>query len=292
MRALQKFAVACLALALSGSATAQFDFLNKAIDAAKSKIGPAGNLLDKAKPVVDSMGIDEPKEVEIGNEFAAVLLGAKPLLNDPPLQRYVNTLGRWLASQTERPDLPWTFGVLDDVGFNAFATPGGKIFVTKGLLMRMRTESELVGVLSHEIAHVVLKHHVNAMQSKAWTDFGGEAASSYIAKGNLAEYKGKLVNLGKEMYTKGLDKGDEYAADSAGVVIAARAGFDPYGLPAVLQTLQAQSAQDNNFSLLFETHPSPTDRLESLSKSMNGRFDSSNGSVGKSFAERSKEFSR
>lgn len=291
MRTFQKLAIAGLTLVLYGSAIAQGGLFGQILDTVKSKTGVAGDILDKAKPIIENSGIDEAKEIEIGNEFAAVLLGAKPLLNDPALQRYVNTLGRWLASQTERPDLPWTFGVLNDDGFNAFATPGGKIFVTKGLLARMRNEAELVGVLSHEIAHVVLKHHVNAMQSKAWTDVLGNFAGSY-AKGNLAEYKGMLVNLSKDMLTKGLDKGDEYAADRVGVVIAARAGFDPYGLPAVIQTLQSQSGQDSNFSLVFETHPSPADRLDSLDKAMRNHFESINGSQGRPFNERFKEFSR
>src|SRR5437870_1897269 len=105
-----------------------------------------GNLAKATK------GTDEAEEIRIGQEFAAVLLGAKPLVADARLQRYVNVLGRWLALQTERPDLPWTFGVLDDAGFNAFATPGGHVFVTRGLMARMRNEAELAGVLAHEIA--------------------------------------------------------------------------------------------------------------------------------------------
>lgn len=290
MRTVQKFAITCLALALSGPAAAQFDF-SKALDAVKGKLGPAGNLLDKAKPVIDSMSIDEPKEIEIGNTFAASLLGAKPLLNDPALHRYINTLGRWLAMQTERPDLPWTFGVLDDDGFNAFATPGGNIFVTKGLLARMRSESELAGVLSHEIAHVIRKHYVKALQVSAVAGGGVDLLTERWNKGP-AEFRSYIAGFVKDVYSKGLDKGDEYEADRIGVVVAARAGFDPYGLPGVLQTLQSQNPRDSGFTLLFETHPTPTDRLDSLSKAMNGRFDSSNGLVGKSFAERSKEFSR
>ena len=156
----------------------------------------------------------------------------------------------------------------------------------------MRSESELVGVLSHEIAHVILKHHLNAMQSKAWLDVGGDAVNNFVAKGNLAEYKGMITNLAREMLSKGLDKGDEYAADRAGVVIAARAGFDPYGLPAVIQTLQSHSSNDNNFSLQFETHPSPSDRLDNLDKAMRNRFDNVNGSQGRPFNDRLKEFSR
>ncbi|PXX46511.1 M48 family metallopeptidase [Undibacterium pigrum] len=285
MRATKKILIASLIIALSGSAFAQLgDLFNKLPGNVKTLAEGAKNLVDKTKE------IDEPKEIALGNEFAASLLGAKPLLNDPALQRYVNTLGRWLASQTERPDLPWTFAVLDDVGFNAFATPGGNIFVTRGLLARMRSESELAGVLAHEIAHVLRKHHLNAIRNAGGVGvFADLAASQLKWDANLKTF---AANVFKDLYAKGLDKADEYDADRVGVVIAARAGFDPYGLPAVIQTLQSQSAQDNNFTLQFETHPSPADRLDSLDKAMRNRFESTNGSQGRPFNERVKEFSR
>ncbi|MFZ6872999.1 M48 family metallopeptidase [Undibacterium sp. Di27W] len=286
MRTLKKVLIASLAISCCLPAFAQFDFLKgvggglgKGVDAAK-------NLFEQTKD------IDEPKEIALGQEFAATLLGAKPLWNDVAAQKYVNALGRWLTLQTERPDLPWTFGVLDDDGFNAFATPGGNIFVTRGLLARMHNESELAGVLSHEIAHVLRKHYLTAMKSKAFIGIGGDLLISNYAKGNFSEFKEMALKAAREMYSKGLDKGDEYEADRIAVVIAARAGYDPYGLPAVLQTLQSQSAQDSNFSLLFSTHPSPNDRIDSLDKAMRSRFGSGNWVAGKTIEERLKEFSR
>ncbi|HEX2546146.1 MAG TPA: M48 family metalloprotease, partial [Ramlibacter sp.] len=110
--------------------------------------------------------IDEPKEIEIGRQLAAVLLGSKPLHPDLALQRYVNRLGRWISLQSTRPNLPWTFGVLDDPGFNAFAAPGGYVFVTKGLVDRV-DEAELAGILAHEITHVTGKHHLQALAARA-----------------------------------------------------------------------------------------------------------------------------
>lgn len=291
MRAYQKLLIASLAILLCGPAAAQFDFLKKALENAPIP-GKAKSALDKTMDVAEkTKEIDEPKEIAIGQEFAASLLGAKPLLNDPALQKYVNTLGRWLASQSERPDLPWTFGVLNDDGFNAFATPGGSIFVTKGLLARMRNEAELAGVLSHEIGHVIRKHYLKAIQSNAVTGLGVDLLADNINKGS-AELKTFAANIFKDVYARGLDKDDEYEADRVGVVIAARAGFDAYGLPSVLQTLQSQNPQDKGFSLLFETHPTPTDRLDRLNRAMGTRFESSTGSAGKPFSERSKEFSR
>jgi predicted Zn-dependent protease len=233
----------------------------------------------------------EADEIHMGQDFASTLLGAKPLDPDQRLQRYVNTLGRWLALQTERPDLPWTFGVLNDPGFNAFATPGGYIFVTKGLVMRMHNESELAGVLAHEIGHVLRKHHLQAAQKAAKLSAVGNVLDMF-GKGNGEKAKEAFVNVARKVYTNGLDKDDEFEADRIGVVIAARAGYDPFGLPSVLQMLEAQSAQDANFALLFKTHPAPAARLDKLDKLMQNKFDGLSGVTGKSIQERLVEFNK
>lgn len=232
----------------------------------------------------------EPEEISIGKEFASTLLGAKPLVNDPALQRYVNTLGRWLALQTERPDLPWTFGVLDDPGFNAFATPGGYIFVTKGLVQRMQSEAELAGVLAHEIGHVLKKHHLRAVQKNAGFAMVGDVLSA-TGKGN-PEARNALVNIGKKLYASGLDKDDEFEADRLGVVIAARAGYDAYGLPSVLQMLQRQNGGDGDFTLMFKTHPLPAARVEMLDRLMKDRFDGLSGIEGQALSARLNEFKK
>jgi predicted Zn-dependent protease len=250
----------------AGSAQAQFriDFgsgstkpqrgidLNRAIDTAKSA----------QQSIAD---IDEKQEIEIGREFGAVLLGAAPLVADEAMQRYVQSVGRWLASQTERPDLPWQFGVLDAPQLNAFATPGGYVFVTRGLVERMRSEAELAGVLAHEIAHVLQKHHLKAVQTIAQQKTAA-GLLSMIGSGRSASMRGMLVAVASEMYLRGLDRGDELEADRLGVVIAARAGYDPYGLPVVLQMLQAINPEDANVSFLFKTHPAPGDRLDAIDK--------------------------
>lgn len=225
-------------------------------------------LVDTAKNVVKATSdIAEPEEINIGRDMAARLLGAAPLVNDAPLQRYVNNVGRWLASQSERPDLPWHFGVLDAPEVNAFAVPGGTVFVTKGLLQRMHSEAQLAGVLAHEISHVLRKHHLKAIQKGAQTALAGDALQQAI-KDRSGLARDKLISLGSELYTRGLDKSDEFEADRLGVVIAARGGYDSYGLPGVLQTLQASNAQDSTLAMMFKTHPSPTDRLGALSERM------------------------
>ena len=225
-------------------------------------------LLDTAKNVVKATSdIAEPEEIAIGRDVAARLLGAAPLVDNPGLQRYVNLVGRWLASQSERPNLPWHFAVLEAPEVNAFAVPGGTIFVTKGLVQRMRSEAELAGVLAHEISHVVRKHHLKAIQKGAQTALAGEALQQAL-KDQAPAAREKLITLGNELYTRGLDKADEIEADRVGIVIAARAGYDSYGLPSVLQTLQAMNAQDSALALMFKTHPSPAERLGAITERM------------------------
>lgn len=211
--------------------------------------------------------IDEPEEIAIGKDVASRLLGAAPLVADARMQRYVNHVGRWLAAQTERPDLPWQFGVLDSPNVNAFAVPGGTIFITRGLLERMHNEAELAGVLGHEIVHVLRKHHLKAIQKGAQSSLAGDAMSMAL-KDRAGPARDKLIAFGTEMYSRGLDKGDELEADRLGIVIAARGGYDAYGLPSVLQTLQAISAQDSAIALMFKTHPAPGERLDALSEKM------------------------
>jgi beta-barrel assembly-enhancing protease len=228
--------------------------------------------LDRMLETVKNVGkatrdIDEKEEIAIGRDMAARLLGAAPLHPDARLQRYVNQVGRWLASQTERPDLPWHFGVLDAPQLNAFAVPGGSIFVTRGLVARMKNEAELAGVLAHEIAHVLKKHHLKAIQKNAQTSLAGDALSTAMQDRNSLA-RDKLISFGTEMYARGLDKSDEIEADRLGVVIAARGGYDAYGLPAVLQTLQAMNPEDSAIALMFKTHPPAGDRLEALSEKM------------------------
>jgi len=220
-----------------------------------------------------SANIDQPKEIQLGSGIASNLLGAAPLLQNRRVQRYVNDVGRWLTLQTERPDLPWQFGVLDDDDINAFAAPGGYVFITKGLLAQMHSEAELAGVLAHEIAHVLRKHHLQAIKKGARTELMAEFASQALEKSGANPSLNKLVGAGTEIYARGLDKNDEFEADRMGVVIATRAGYDPYGLPLVLQDLQALNPKNSSLALMFKTHPALGDRLSLLDKLMGNKFD-------------------
>ncbi len=107
------------------------------------------NILDLLKET------SQKEEVAIGREIAGRLLGAAPLVKNKKLQKYVNKVGKWVALQSDRPDLPWRFGVIESNDINAFAAPGGFIFITKGLYLKLKSEAELAGVLAHEIGHVI-----------------------------------------------------------------------------------------------------------------------------------------
>lgn len=244
-----------------------FDFggINIPLGGGDSNTIDIGEAIGGARDVSRSItGIDEKEEIEIGNEAAAMLLGAAKPVNDKALQTYVNRVGRWVAAQTERPDLPWRFCVLDTPSVNAFATPGGNVFITKGLLYSLRNEAELAGVLAHEAAHVVRKHHIQAMTSL--TSGAGGLLKIYKqtddGRGNTATTT--LAGTFKKLYTNGLDQSDEFEADRMGVVIAARAGYDPYALIAVLQTLEAAREGDENLTLMNKTHPAPRERVSRL----------------------------
>lgn len=243
----------------------------QAFDLGNIDLGKALGSLQKAQQA--SADIDEPKEIELGAGIASNLLGAAPLLKNQRVQKYVNNVGMWLALHTERPNLPWRFGVLDDDDVNAFAAPGGYVFVTKGLLAQMRSEAELAGVLAHEMSHILRKHYLEAIKKGARTGLIAEFAGQALEGRGADPALQKLVSAGTEVYARGLDKDDEFEADRMGVVIAARAGYDPYGLPAMLQALQGMNAQDSSLALLFKTHPALDERLSLLDRLMTGQFD-------------------
>jgi len=220
----------------------------------------------------------ESEELKAGREVAANLLGAVPLVNDPGLQRYVNTVGRWISMQSERPDLPWRFGVIESNDINAFAAPGGYILITRGLYQNLNNEAELAGVLAHEIAHVLKRHYFDLMRKQALIAEGGKAAEKAASDENAAIKN--LVGNGAEIFARKLDKNAEMEADRMAVVLAARAGYDPYGLPSVLQKLEAIRSDDDRIKLLFKTHPTPAQRLDALDKAMDNRLISLGGNSG------------
>lgn len=228
--------------------------------------------IGKVLGAVREIGVEE--EVEIGRQISGNLLGAAPLVPDEALQAYVNRVGRWVASRSGRSDLKWTFGVIDSADINAFAAPGGYVFITKGLYARLQDEAQLAGVLAHEIAHVQEKHHLKVLQKQQLMDLGSEALSRKVKGEEVVQ---KLIGSGAEILARGLDKGAEFEADRVGVVLAARAGYDPFGLPAVLQDIGANTQDAGSVALLFKTHPHPDERLAALGEAMGTRLDDVKG---------------
>lgn len=243
----------------------------------------AGDLLQLLADSVEN--IDEAREIEIGRQLASVLLGSKPLHRDIALQRYVNRLGRWISLQSARPQLPWAFAVLDDPGFNAFAAPGGYVFVTKGLVDRV-DEAELAAILAHEITHVTEKHHLRALSAKARAGLATQLIAAQLRNGAGGAISGQMLALGRNLYASGLDQGDEFDADRQGVTLAARSGFDPYGLPSVLQQLRTATPDDPLFALTLSTHPPAQQRLEQLEGAMGSRLDRFSGQPSVSVSQR------
>lgn len=194
-------------------------------------------------------GVTEAQEIELGRQMAALLLQGKPLDPAPEMQRYVNLLGRWVSLQSSRPQLPWTFVVVDESDFNAYSTPGGYVFLTRGLVDRCADEAELAGILAHEIAHVVSRHHLRAMHSAARS---GKVSPS-------------LTALARHTHTLGLGAEAEHAADREAVVLAARAGLDPFGLVSALVQLNALGDSDLQFA---DAHPQSRLRLDHLERAM------------------------
>ncbi|MEW6133521.1 MAG: M48 family metalloprotease [Pseudomonadota bacterium] len=221
-------------------------------------------------------------EIRIGRQVSGNLLGAAPLVKDENLQRYVNVVGRWVALQSDRPHLPWHFGVIESEDINAFAAPGGFVFVTKGLYKRLNNEAELAGVLAHEIAHVNEKHHLKLLKQSQMLSVLSQVVSKEVANGDQAVQN--LIGNGAEMLARGLDKDAEYEADRIGVVFAARAGYDVWGLPTVLQDMATINTKDNRLALLYKTHPTAADRLSNLGEAVGDRFDTL--PPGKDFADR------
>ena len=215
--------------------------------------------------------VSEAEEAQIGRQIAGNLLGAAPLVRDDALQRYVNRVGRWVALQSERPDLNWQFGVIDTSDLNAFAAPGGYIFVTRGLYNKLNSEAELAGVLGHEIGHVLRKHHLKLLQkSQGIAALGGLLGRKLK---NESEVVQNLIGNGAEVVARGLDKDAEYEADRIGLVLSARAGYDAYALPAVLAEIGHVAKTDQSVSLLFKTHPLPEDRLSKLAEAVSDKLD-------------------
>ena len=227
--------------------------------------------LEKYEKVSGEISTEE--EIEIGANLASGLLGAAPLVKDRKLQRYVNDVGFWVATQSERVDLPWRFAVIDSQGINAFAAPGGHVLITLGLYQLLENEAQLAGVLAHEIAHVARKHHLKALQKSMkrefWSDLGVQAIDDKVDPKIMR----KLVDSGMQLYTSGLDRRFEVDADLRAVVLLARAGYDPFAFLDVLTTIDSINPDSAELTVLMNSHPPTDERLVTLAEQMDGTLD-------------------
>ncbi len=206
------------------------------------------------------------EEVAMGQEMAATVLGASKLYPSKNIQNYVNLVGRHIANQSERTELPWTFGVIDADTVNAFAAPGGYIMISKGLYDLLETEDELAAVLGHEIAHVLHKHHFNVIKKQSMVELGVKVAGDKSNQ-QLAQM---ATSMAGKMLARGLDKSAEYEADRDGIVLAARAGYDTSAMLKVLDSLELHGQRDRSaLSHMFATHPAPEAREHELAKVVN-----------------------
>lgn len=235
-----------------------------------------GKAMDISAKAFSSGDLSEKNERNMGAQMVAIVLGSAPVHSNKELQSYVNRVGYWVALHSERPKLEWQFAVVDTSAVNAFAMPGGFIVVTSGMLDLLSNEAELAAVLAHEIAHVNNRHYLKAMEKMESLSlasdiafFAGDVYQANRGDNNREFYRNKavakkLLNTTAELYSKGLERGDEFEADSHAVTLVARAGYDPYAVAHVLQKLASLSTDDSNLQLLFNSHPKPDDRIDSV----------------------------
>src|SRR5438552_3780810 len=205
--------------------------------------------------------MSEEKEIALGQENDAQVRTEMGSYDDRALQEYVTTVGMTLAMNSERPGLPWHFTVADVPAVNAFALPGGYIYITRGILPFLDDESQLAGVLGHEIGHVTARHAAS-QYSKSVLSQIGLVAAAIAAPGGEAIASGGGAGLQLLLLKNSRD--DEAQADGLGVRYASRSGWDPAGIPRMLTTLgRIEEASDSKgVPNWLETHPQPQDRVQ------------------------------
>ncbi len=207
------------------------------------------------------------EELALGPEIAGRVLGARPLWKDAVAQQRVNIIGRWIASQTRRPDLPWAFGVIDTPEINAFAAPGGYVLVTRGLYELVSSDSELAAVLGHEINHCVERDHYSVIRKQELATLGQETVSGQIDAGTNAAVnfaRQYVERHGATIMLTSLDRQAEYRADQAAEIYLARSGLNPMALYSVLQKMASFGKESASLAALYRTHPPLDARMDRI----------------------------
>ncbi len=205
--------------------------------------------------------ISEQQEIAMGMEADKQVAGSMGLVQNDALQRYVNEVGQSMAAKSERPDLPWKFKVVDDPVVNAFALPGGFIYLTRGILAHFNSEAEMASVLGHEIGHVTARHSVEQMSRQQLAGIGLGVAMAVAPE--LQPF-GQLAQTGLGLMFLKYGRDDERQADDLGLRYMGREGYDPSQMPLVFDTLArvSQAQGDGRVPAWMSTHPAPDERAE------------------------------
>ena len=214
------------------------------------------------KQKLDDLTVNEQEERTIGEDVSAKIRQRFGVVQDPAVHKYVALVGTALAKESERPDLNWTFVVLDTDGVNAFASPGGLVHITRGALGLIENEGELAAVLAHEIGHVAHKHTVNAIQKNKAVQLGANETLS--ARGPFLE---KIANTAYEMVLENaFNRGDEMDADKVSVQLTQKLGYAPATLADFLGRLDERNKDQAAHNGLFASHPETKERIEAIRK--------------------------
>jgi predicted Zn-dependent protease len=199
----------------------------------------------------------------MGTEYDKAISAEMGLYSDSSLQSYVRSLGNEMASRCERPNLPWSFKVIDDPVVNAFALPGGFIYVTRGILAHLNSEAELAGVVGHEIGHVTGKHSVTRMSTQKLTQFGLGVGA--VLDENIAKY-GKYASAGLGVLFLKFGRNDEKEADALGVRYTYKINRDSREMIGVMTMLDRVTSAHGGSRIpeWLSTHPDPGNRADKI----------------------------
>ncbi len=222
--------------------------------------------------IVFSLGacsISQQQEVQMGQEYAAQINAQLPIVSDPEINRYLNLLGDEIARLTPRADLDWRFYMVDAAEVNAFAVPGGYVYVNRGLVERTDEMSELAGVLGHEIGHVVMRHTVKQMEKAQGANVGVTLACVLTNVCNSQVAQAGINIAGSAVFAR-FSRQDEAEADQVGFDNVVRAGISPVGMATMFQKLiEERKTHPSAVEGWFATHPLEEDRLAAVQARIN-----------------------
>jgi predicted Zn-dependent protease len=226
-------------------------------------IAASGCATNPATGANQLMLVSEDQEIAMGRQADTAVIATIGLYPDAAWQSYIQQFGARIAATTERPNLPWTFRVVDDPAVNAFALPGGFVYVTRGLLSHLTNEAELASVVGHEIGHVTARHTAAEMSKQELIGLGLAAGS--MVSSQVAKYAGTANQALGILYLK-FSRDDESQADQLGLRYMRRANFDPRQMPEVFRMLDRLDAAGGGGRLptWLETHPSPANRVAAI----------------------------